>query len=122
MGQDVRHPGLPQVVDEIIDVPPPALGFAVYLNIEPIDEHIHLVAILGEEGGDLLTDEEVRVVEKGQSPIYGLMVGEGDKVHTGLFRHPVGLFGWGVRLLDLYVRPSPLTHQLVVAPDAREWR
>ena len=48
-------------VRENVDDVPPGLRLAVRRGIEPVDQHVHVFAGLGETRRDLLAEEKVRV-------------------------------------------------------------
>jgi hypothetical protein len=108
VGQNVDESGFSQIVDQPVDIGAPRLDLDVVGRGQPVDQNVDRVTVFGRDGGDLFAGEELGFVRERQRPVDRLVVGEGDDVHPGLLRHPVGVLRRGLELSRFEPEPQAL--------------
>jgi hypothetical protein len=68
MRQHVDDPGLPQILDQIVDVVAAGLSLDVNMGVGPEQKGVDGASVVRKAGGNLFADQEVWVVPEGKGP------------------------------------------------------
>ena len=78
-------------------------------------EDLHPAAILGKMRGDLLAEESARLIRDGQAAVDGVVVGEGDKLHSRRAQSLAEGKGIGVAVREVEPSKQPFRRAVAMA-------
>jgi hypothetical protein len=108
--EDVELVDLAEIRDQVVDVAAEALDFAVLGLVVIEDVDVDYRAVLGEAGGNLFAEDEVRAgteaIHQGEAAVDGVVIGDRHVVHPAGLRAAIEILRLAQGVVDEAGQPA----------------